>query len=110
MSHAEYVAKLDESQLTNLIEQATARREDIRQSGWVKLWQVSIGWANVAWFSESDHAAAVEFARTAVQERVAKYPGKGIEMEVSLERFRPDDAANLLKPLRAASVGVGDPP
>jgi hypothetical protein len=110
MSHAEYVAKLDESQLTNLIEQATARREDIRQSGWVKLWQVSIGWANVAWFAEEDREAAVEFARNAVQEYAAKWPGKGVEMEVSLERFRPTDAADLLKPLRPATTGAGGQP
>lgn len=102
MSNAEYVATLDEDQLTNLIEQATARRENIRQSGWVKLWQVSIGWANIAWFPESEHVAAVEFACGKVNEYAAKLPGKGVAMEVSLERFRPVEVADLLKPAIAA--------
>lgn len=96
MSHAEYVAKFDEDQLSNLIEQAAARREDLRQSGWVKLWVVNIGWANIAWFAESEHAAAVERASAEVKKAAAKRPGHGIEMEISLEKYRPNEAARLL--------------
>lgn len=102
MSNAEYVTNLDEDQLSNLIEKATARREEIRQSGWVKLWVVNIGWANVAWFAEDEHAAAVEHACTEVRKAAAKRPGHGISMEVSQERFRPNDAAELLGSRSAA--------
>lgn len=103
MSNAEYVAKLDEDQLTNLIEQATARRESIRQSGWVKLWTVSVGWANIAWFPEGEHATAVKRACDEVLKSAAKHPGRPIEMEVSLENYRPVDVADLLS--RAAAQG-----
>jgi len=108
MSIAEYVAKLDEDQLSNLIDKATARREDIRQSGWVKLWVVNISWANIAWFAEGDHAAAIERACAEVKKAAAERPGRGIEMEVSLEKFRPNDAEELLAPRRAAAQGTGE--
>lgn len=108
MSIAEYVAKLDEDQLSNLIEKATARREDIRQSGWVKLWVVNIGWANVAWFPEGERDAAIEHACAEVKKEAAKRPRHGITMEVSQERFRPNDAADLLAPRKAIETNAGE--
>jgi hypothetical protein len=97
VSHAEYVAGCDESQLTNLIEQANARLTKIRESGWVRLWTVNVSWANVAWFPEADHQAAVDYACEAIKKAAVKAPGKGIEVEVSLERYRPEEVAGLLK-------------
>jgi hypothetical protein len=96
LSHEEYVAGCDESQLQNLIERANARLEKIRKSGWIKLWTVSIGWANVAWFEEREHGAAVAFARDAVAAEALRRPAKGIEMEVKLESFRPEEVPGLL--------------
>lgn len=96
-SLAEYVAECDEDQLINLIQRADARLVAIRQSGWVKLWTVSINWANVAWFAEDDYAAAVAWACTAFAEEAEAKTGKaGVEMEVKLERYRPDEVAGLL--------------
>lgn len=96
MSHAEYIAALDEDQLENLIDQAKARRENIQQSGWVLLWTVNICSANVAWFPEEERAAAVEFACNAARIRAARCIGDGVEMELSLERYRPIEAQDLL--------------
>jgi hypothetical protein len=96
MSHAEYVANLDEDQLANLIEQARARIASIEQSGWVKLWTVNINWANTAWFAEGDHAPAIEHACKSIKALGAKQPGKSVEMNISLEKYRPDEVAALV--------------
>lgn len=108
LSHEEYVAGCDEGQLENLVERANARLEKIRKSGWVKLWTVSIGWSNVAWFVEQEHGAAVDFARDAVAAEARRRPAKGIEMEVKLENFRPEEVAGLLAltPKTAAPAGA----
>lgn len=96
MSHAEYVAKLDEDQLANLIEQAQNRVASLQQSGWVKLWTVNVNWANTGWFAESDQAAAIEFACSSIKAIAAKKPGASVEMNVSLEKYRPDEVAGLV--------------
>jgi hypothetical protein len=96
MSHAEYVAGCDEDQLRSLIVHANARLKVLQESGWVRLWTVSVGWANVAWFTEADHPQAVSIACAAVQKEVSKHPGKEVEMEVRLVCYRPEEAARLL--------------
>lgn len=107
LSHEEYVAGCDEGQLENLIERANVRLEKIRSSGWVKLWTVSIGWSNVAWFAEQEYGAAVDFARAAVGNEALRLPGKAIEMEVKLERYRPEEVAGLLAATPKSSAAVG---
>ena len=110
MSNAEYVAKLDEDQLSNLIEHATARREKIRQAGWVKLWVVTVNWANVAWFELDDYEAAVARACEEVKnEAVRSGARKPVEMELRMDRFRPDELADLLAPRRAAAHQASAP-
>lgn len=96
MSHEEYVAECDEDQLRNLIERANARIEKLSKSGWAKLWTVTIGWANVGWFAEDDHASAVEFAQDVLAADARRNPGKGLELEVKLERYRPEEVPQLL--------------
>ena len=96
LSHEEYVAGCDEDQLRNLIERANARIEKLNQSGWTKLWTVTIGWANVGWFAEDDHEAAVEFSRDVVAASARRNPGRGIELEVKLAKYRPEEVAQLL--------------
>lgn len=100
MSHATYIADLDEDQLTNLIEQATARREAIRQSGWIKLWTLSMGCGNLAWFVEADYSAAVQEAALLLAQVGAKHSGSAIELQIHLERYRPDEVAELLSMTR----------
>lgn len=97
MSHAEYVAKCDEDQLRSLIEHANGRIKKLQESGWVNLWTVSIGWANVAWFAEDDYAKAIVAALEAVRKDVESQSGKELEMEVRLVGYRPEEAARLLK-------------
>jgi len=96
MSHKDYISGCDEDQLNRLIEMAKARVKEISESGWVKLWVVSIGWGNVAWFREDKHAAAVEYACAATRADAMQHPGKPVEMEVSLARYRPEEVARLL--------------
>jgi hypothetical protein len=96
MSISEYVAGLDEDQLVNLIDKAKVRLEAIRKSGWVNLWTVSVGWANLAWFPESEHGAAVAFAVRAISDEAEKRPGKKIELEIRLECVRPEEVIDLL--------------
>jgi len=102
MSNSDYIAKLDKYQLEDLIEQATDRLTDIRQSGWVRLWTVSINDINIAWFPEDKHSAAVEFACKEVWRAVDERPDKCVEMEVSLEHYRPNKAADLLRQANSA--------
>lgn len=96
LSHQEYVNGCDESQLADLIERANARIEKLKKSGWEKLWTVSIGWSNVGWFAENEHAAAVEFAQDVVAAAARRNPMKSIELEVRLENYRPEEVAQLL--------------
>jgi hypothetical protein len=95
VSTTEYVEKLDEDQLDFLIEAARARKRRIEESGWVKLWTINIGWANVAWFEEGAYEFAIERACAEVKRAAAK-GSKGIEMEVKLDRYRPEEVADLL--------------
>jgi hypothetical protein len=97
VSHADYVAKCDEDQLKNLIERAEARLTEIRSSGWVKLWTVQHGWANVAWFSESNYGAAVSHMFSILREEAAKPNGRGFSLELSLEKYRPEEVGDLIK-------------
>lgn len=97
MSHKEYIEKCDEDQLNSLIEHANQRLTQIKQSGWVKLWTVSVGWANVAWFEESDYAAAVARASAEVGIEAARRPNTDVNVGIELERFRPEEVAGLLK-------------
>jgi hypothetical protein len=95
VSTTEYIDKLDEDQLDFFIEAARARKRRIEESGWVKLWVVSIGWANVAWFDMDAYEFAIERACAEVKREAAK-GNKGVEMEVKLERYRPEEVADLL--------------
>jgi hypothetical protein len=95
VSTTEYIDKLDEDQLDFFIEAARARKKKIEESGWVKLWVVSIGWANVAWFPADAYEAAVSCACAEVKREAAK-GNKGIEMELQLDRFRPEEVADLI--------------
>lgn len=95
-SHAEYVAGCDEEQLENLIEQASARLDVLRTSGWVRLWTVSLGWGNVAWFPESEFAVAADFAQGAVTREAAQALQQGIELELKLKKYRPAEVPELL--------------
>lgn len=102
MSTQDYVEQLDEDQLQVLIECARARQKKIQESGWVKLWVVSIGWANVAWFGIDDYEAAVARACDEVKKSAARNDTpKHIEMELKMDRFRPEEAAKLLRRQRA---------
>jgi hypothetical protein len=96
MSHADYIAGCDEDQLKRLVEMANERITKIRESGWVKLWTVNVSWANVAWFVEEDHQKAVDYVCRAVKKAGEKAPGKGIEVQLSLERYRPEEVAGLI--------------
>jgi hypothetical protein len=103
MSHEEYVAGCDEDQIEGLIEAANKRLAKIRSSGWVKLWTVSIGYGNVAWFREPDYEAAVDYACKAVKAESTRRGAQDLEMSVELERYRPGDVDDLLattKPLK----------
>jgi hypothetical protein len=96
MSHKDYLAKCDEDQLRTLIEMANARLETIRQSGWTKLWAVSIDWATVAWFPEHDYEAAAAWACRAAHAEALQKRGRGVELALKLEKFRPEEVADLL--------------
>lgn len=96
MSHEEYTAACSEDQLVSLVEWANIRLKKIRSSGFINLWVVSIGWGNVAWFAESDYVAAIDYACKAVKAKSMKLGSKGVEMEVKLDQFRPDEVAELL--------------
>lgn len=96
VSIPDYVAGCDEDQLANLISKANARLEEIKKAGWVRLWTLNVSWANVAWFAEDDYQAAVEHLCDLTREAGAKHPGKDIEIEMSLERYRPDEVERLL--------------
>lgn len=95
-SHEQYVAGCDEGQLENLIDQANARLQKLRKSGWIRLWTVSLGYANVGWFEEADHAPAVKFAVEAAAESAQRKPMKCLELEVRLENYRPEEVPELL--------------
>lgn len=94
MSHADYIAKCDEDQLICLVEMANGRLEQIRQTGWVKLWVVSDDCVNLGWFEQSDYAAALEFLAQAGAKAATN--SKPLELGVRLAKYRPDEAATLV--------------
>lgn len=96
MSHEEYVTRCDEEQIQGLIEAANNRLAKIRSSGWVKLWTVSIGYGNVAWFRETDYEAAVDYACKAVKAESNRRGTQDLEMSLELTRYRPNDVDDLL--------------
>ncbi len=109
MSHAEYCAKCDEDQLQSLIEHANARLKVLNESGWVKLWTVSFGWGNIGWFAEDDYESAVALACKVMAREAKNCPNKAIEVEVSIDRCRPEEAVRLIKSTqRAAQQSKGD--
>lgn len=107
MSHAEYVAKCDEDQLENLIAQAVSRLNNIRESGWVELWTVSVDGANVAWFAADDYAAALAHAQAALAKPSTVRGRIGFEVMASLERYRPAEAQGLVRAIEQHIKGGG---
>lgn len=105
MSHVDYVAKCDEEQLAELVRVANAQIKKIQESGWVRLWTVNVGWSNIAWYRADQRAEAVQHAFRAVAAFAQKWPDSTIEMEISLERYRPSEAADLLKRDKGADHG-----
>jgi len=95
MSHAEYIASCDEEQLHHLVELATAKLKEMRESGWVKLWVVSDDWMNHGWFPLSDYAAALQFLTATGLGLAAK--GKAGQLGIRASKFRPEEAAKLVQ-------------
>lgn len=92
MSHAEYVAKLDEDQLTSLIEHAQGRLQALRTAGWTLLWVVGTDMTNSYWFN--DYAkAAVCLGEVALASAVNK---KDMPLTLEYKRYRPEEAKDLL--------------
>jgi len=110
MSHKDYLAKCDEDQLRTLIEMANARLETLRQSGWTKLWAVSIDWATVAWFPEQEYDAAAAWACRAAHAEALQKRGRGVELALKLEKFRPEEVPDLLaSTLKLVTAGAAAP-
>jgi hypothetical protein len=101
MSHKDYVDKCDEEQLEALIVAAKGRMKQLQESGWVPLWVVAVGWSNIAWYPADQHPEAVQRACREVGAYVARWPGQKVEMEVSIVRYRPDEAKELLTRMAA---------
>lgn len=94
MSHADYLARCDEDQLICLVEMANGRLEQIRQTGWVKLWVVSDDCINLGWFEQPDYRLALDFLSEAGMSAASK--NKTLELGVRLAKYRPDEAAALV--------------
>jgi hypothetical protein len=92
-SHVEYVAAKDIDQLTNLIEVATAKKEELQAGGWVFLWVVA-DYANQGWFPVADYAGAVAYLTKLAQ----KHLSEGSSPELSLEQscYRKLEAERLV--------------
>jgi hypothetical protein len=88
-SHVEYVAAKDIDQLTNLIEVATAKKEELQAGGWVFLWVVA-DYANQGWFPVADFAYLTKLAQ--------KHLSEGSSPELSLEQscYRKLEAERLV--------------
>lgn len=94
MSHSDYIARCDEEQLICLVEMANGRLEQIRQTGWVKLWVVSDDCINLGWFAQTDYRLALDFLSQAGIN--AAMNNKTLELGVRLAKYRPDEAATLV--------------
>ncbi|MFK3741062.1 hypothetical protein [Massilia sp. TN1-12] len=96
VSIPDYVAQCDEDQLHNLVSQANRRIDEIKKTGWVRLWTLNVSWANLAWFAEDDYEAAVEHVAELVKKSAMKHPNTDIEITMTRERYRPDEVERLL--------------
>ena len=94
VSHAEYVADQDEDQLSNLINEAQARRTKLRESGWVKTLVVSDDSSNLGWFAIDDYESAGKFLLSKAHDRISK---KAVfELCINEVKYRPEEAASLI--------------
>lgn len=106
MSHQDYIAGCDEGQLKRLVELANERLKAIQQTGWVKLWCVSVGFGNVGWFRHEDFAGAVACAKAALARH--EHEPRDLDLEICLNRYRPDEVAELLAYAQAAHPAQGE--
>ena len=106
MSHADYIASFDEGQLQSLIEHANKKLKSIQESGYIKLWTVSVGYGNVGFFPQEDYNLAVQCGIAEVLAHATKSRTSGVELSVQLERYRPGEVQELLsfwKPRKSKS-------
>lgn len=95
MSHQDYIAECDESQLDALIHLAKERQKAIWESGYVTLWVISNDWCNFAWFDEDRHEHA--FQRMLAFALKGYKPGIEIKWSLKKTRMRPEEAAEALR-------------
>ena len=100
MSHADYLAPLDEDQLERLIELAQQRLSGIREGGCVTLWVVAVGGACVAFFRLDEYREAVSELQYLGMQKADS--GKEYELALDTGRYRPEEAAEVLRSTQAA--------
>lgn len=102
VSHAEYVADQDEDQLSNLINEAQARRTKLRESGWVKTLVVSDDSCNLGWFSIDDYESAGKLLLAEAHARISRK----VEFELCINKgsYRPEEAAQLIAETKKRTI------